>query len=230
MAQTSSRLNRKAFCILGLLNILMLLQNANCYEHKVGGSGDWSVPMDPNANNYDQWAQRSRFQIDDTLSFNYPADKDSVLLVNKADFDNCNIASPIEKYSDGHSVVKFDHSGPYYFISGVHDNCVKNQKLHVIVMANRSKSNERVASSPSPSANFNKTVPPSPSANVPPSPAPSGEEAPSSPPTGSVEINPTAAPSQESTPPHSKNGASSMVLSFVGSTAAFIGSSIILGF
>ncbi|XP_055823031.1 early nodulin-like protein 1 [Solanum dulcamara] len=216
MAQTrSSRSNRNFFYILGSFNILMLLQNANCYELKVGGSGDWSVPMDANANTYNQWAERSRFQIGDTLSFNYSPDKDSVLLVNKADFDNCNTASPLEKYSDGHSVVKLNHSGPYYFISGVHDNCVKNQKLHLVVMADRSN-NKTGASSP----------PPSPSADdVPPSPAPSGEEAPS-PPT-----NPTPAPSQESSPPSPpKNGASSIVMSFVGSTAAFVGSSILLGF
>ncbi|CAN4102753.1 unnamed protein product [Withania somnifera] len=193
----------------------MLLQNVNCYEFKVGGSGDWSVPLDPNANNYNQWAERSRFQIGDTLSFSYSADKDSVLLVNKADFDNCNTASPIEKYSDGHSVIKFNHSGPYYFISGVHDNCVKNQKLHVVVMADRSNNKTGAAPPPSPSAD-----------EVPPAPAPSGEEAPS-PPTGSVEINPTPAPSQESSPP--KNGASSIVMNLVGS-AAFVGSSILLGF
>uniref|UniRef100_A0A0V0H6Y7 Putative early nodulin-like protein 2-like n=1 Tax=Solanum chacoense TaxID=4108 RepID=A0A0V0H6Y7_SOLCH len=195
----------------------MLLQNANCYEFKIGGSGDWSVPMDANANNYNQWAERSRFQIGDTLSFHYSADKDSVLLVNKADFDNCNTASPIEKYNDGHSVVKFNHSGPYYFISGVHDNCVKNEKLYLVVMADRSHHNQ-TASSP----------PPSPSVDeVPPSPAPSGEEAPSD----SGETNPTPAPSQESSPPSPpKNGVSSIVMSFVGSAAAFVGSSILLGF
>ncbi|KAM3302508.1 early nodulin-like protein 3 [Capsicum chacoense] len=220
MAQmTSLRANRKVLCILGLFNILLMLQNVNCYEFKVGGSGDWSVPMDPNANNYNQWAERSRFQIGDTLSFHYSADKDSVLLVNKADFDNCNTASPIEKYSDGHSVFKFNHSGSYYFISGVHDNCVKNQKLHVVVMADRSH-NTKTGASPPPSPSVDD-VPPA------PAPAPSGEEAPS-PPTGSVEINPTPAPSQESSPP--KNGASSIVMSFVGSTAAFVGSSILLGF
>ncbi|XP_006366038.1 early nodulin-like protein 3 [Solanum tuberosum] len=221
MAQiASSRSNRKVFYILGLVNILMLLQNACCYEFKIGGSGDWSVPMDTNANNYNQWAESSRFQIGDTLSFHYSADKDSVLLVNKADFDNCNTASPIEKYSDGHSVVKFNHSGPYYFISGVHDNCVKNEKLYLVVMADRSHHNQ-TASSP----------PPSPSVDeVPPSPAPSGEEAPS-PPSDSGETNPTPAPSQESSPPSPpKNGASSIVMSFIGSAAAFVGSSILLGF
>ncbi|KAG5597830.1 hypothetical protein H5410_039062 [Solanum commersonii] len=45
---------------------------------------------------------KKKMAISSRSTFNYSADKDSVLLVNKADFDNCNTASPIDKYSDGH--------------------------------------------------------------------------------------------------------------------------------
>ncbi|XP_059274659.1 early nodulin-like protein 9 [Lycium ferocissimum] len=219
MAQTSLRWNRKGIRILGLLSLLLLIQNGNAYEFKVGNSGDWSVPLDANANDYNQWAERSRFQVGDTLLFVYPADKDSVLLVTKEDYANCSTATPIEKYSDGHSVFKFNHSGPFYFISGVHDNCVKNEKLFVVVMADRSNNNQTITSpSPSPSISTIELVPPA--------PAPFSEEAPPPPPTSSVEMNPTPAPSQESSPP---NGASSIVMSFVGTIGAFIGSSILLG-
>ncbi|KAH0744381.1 hypothetical protein KY290_032374 [Solanum tuberosum] len=87
-------------------------------------------------------------------------------------------------------------------------------------MADRSRHNQTAASPP-----------PSPSVDeVPPSLAPSGEEAPS-PPSDSGETNPTPAPSQESSPPSPpKNGASSIVMSFVDFAAAFVGSSILLGF
>ncbi|KAK4344021.1 hypothetical protein RND71_037115 [Anisodus tanguticus] len=216
MAQTGSRWNKKGIHNLGLIiSLLLLIQNGNAYDFKVGNSGDWSVPLDANANDYNRWAERSRFQIGDTLLFVYPADKDSVLLVTKEDYANCSTTSPIEKYSDGHSVFKFIHSGPFYFISGVHDNCVKNEKLLVVVMADRSNKNQ--TPSPSPSLSTSE---------VPPAPAPSVEETPP-PPTNSVEMNPTPAPSQESSPP--MNGASSIVMSFVGSIGAFIGSSILLG-
>uniref|UniRef100_A0A1S3YEC4 Early nodulin-like protein 1 n=2 Tax=Nicotiana TaxID=4085 RepID=A0A1S3YEC4_TOBAC len=216
MAQTSSRSYIKSIYILGLLCLLLLIQNGDAYEFKVGGSGDWSVPLDPNANDYNQWAERSRYQIGDTLLFVYPADKDSVLLVTKEDYANCSTTAPLEKYSDGHSIFNLTHSGPFYFISGVHDNCVKNEKFQVVVMADRSINNQTVtspSSSPSPST-----------AEVPPAPAPSDEGA-TSPPTGSVDINPSPTPSQESSPP--KNSACSIVMSFVGSVGAFIGSSIL---
>ena len=45
-----------------VLSILTVIQKGDAYEFKVGGSGDWSV-----AATYNQWAERSRFQIGDTL-------------------------------------------------------------------------------------------------------------------------------------------------------------------
>ncbi|KAK4420741.1 Early nodulin-like protein 1 [Sesamum alatum] len=215
MAQTVLRLNQEAFRLLGLLSVFLLVQRCHGFQFKVGGSGTWTVPAD-NAVSYNQWAEKNRFQIGDTLMFVYAGDKDCVLHVTKDDYTNCNTAAPLEKFTDGHTVFKFNQSGPHYFISGVADNCHKNEKLVVVVMADRSKnySNGTVPSSP-----------PAPSPEVsPPSPAPAGEESPS-PPSG-VEINPSPAPSQESSPP--KNGASSFALGVFGTIAAFLGSSLVL--
>ncbi|KAL0311044.1 UNVERIFIED_CONTAM: Early nodulin-like protein 1 [Sesamum angustifolium] len=211
MAQTV----QEAFGFLGLLCVFLLIQRCHGFQFKVGGSGTWTVPAD-NAVSYNQWAEKSRFQIGDTLLFVYAGDKDCVLHVTKDDYTNCNTEAPLEKFTDGHTVFKFNQSGPHYFISGVADNCHKNEKLVVVVMADRSKnySNGTVPSSP-----------PAPTPEVPPpSPAPSGEESPS-PPSG-VAINPSPAPSQESSPP--KNGASSFPLSVFRTIAAFLGSSLVL--
>ncbi|KAL2483630.1 early nodulin-like protein 9 [Forsythia ovata] len=209
MAQTVLSLKRKALHVmLGILSVLLLIQRGNAFEFKVGGpKGSWTVPTDPNVASYNEWAEMNRFQIDDTLLFVYPADKDSVLQVTKDDYTNCNTASPIVKFSDGHTVVKFNQSGPYYFISGVVDNCLKNEKLIVIVMADRS--NQTVA-----------PTPPPPSAEV-PAPSPTGGESPSS----GVDINPTPAPGQEFP---TKNGGSPIVLSLIGSVGAFLVSLILL--
>nr|GMD53214.1 early nodulin-like protein 1 [Ipomoea batatas] len=233
--------------ILGSLSVLLLIQRGCAsYTFKVGGAGDWAVPSDPNTNTYNQWAEKTRFQIGDTLMFMYPADKDSVLLVTKDDFTNCNTQAPLEKYSDGHTVFSFNHSGAFYFISGVQDNCKKNQKVVVVVMADRSGR----SSAPSPSPSEQQVLPPSPppageeaapspaeasppapttSSEVPfpsPSSAPAGEEAPPPP------DNSTPAPSQESNPPKKGNGnaASSTFTATVSSIGALIGSSIILAF
>ncbi|KAI3768941.1 hypothetical protein L6452_00037 [Arctium lappa] len=135
--------------VFGVLSLLLLIQDNGAYEFMVGGSGDWSLA----STSYNQWAEQSRFQIGDSVLFNYEEGKDSVVQVTKDDYNNCNPASPIAMYSDGHSLVKFQQSGPHYFISGIVQNCKNNQKIVMVVMADRTN---HTASSPSPS------LPPSP--------------------------------------------------------------------
>lgn len=55
----------KAFHGLGLLVLLLLMQRAGATQFKVGGSSGWTVPTDPTA--YNQWAQKNRFRIGDSL-------------------------------------------------------------------------------------------------------------------------------------------------------------------
>lgn len=74
--------------------------------------------------------------------FVYDSSRDSVLHVTQDDYNNCNTASPLHKLSDGRSSFHLDRSGPYYFISGVAENCRKNEKLVVVVMADRSSSHK----------------------------------------------------------------------------------------
>ncbi|XP_073029061.1 early nodulin-like protein 9 [Primulina eburnea] len=187
---------------LGIFNVLLLIKEGDAFEFKVGGSkGTWTVPVDPDSSEYNKWAERNRFQVGDSLLFVYVADQDSVLQVNKDDYTNCKTASPIAKYNDGNTVIKFNQSGPHYFISGVDDNCHKNEKLVVVVMADRSKHSSAPAVEMSP-----------------PSPAPSGEESPSP---------PSEAPSQEASPPN--NGVSSIVHGVVETIGvALLGSSLVL--
>ncbi|KAK4439831.1 Early nodulin-like protein 3 [Sesamum alatum] len=149
--QAILRVNWKSLWVLGVVSLLMI-QKGNAFQFKVGGSGgSWTVPADPNAAIYNHWAEKHRFQIGDSLLFVYDADHDSVLHVTKDDYTNCNTAAPLEKFSDGHTVFTFNQSGPYYFISGVADNCHKNEKLVVVVMADRSQRNSnQPASSPPP--------------------------------------------------------------------------------
>ncbi|KAL3636796.1 hypothetical protein CASFOL_019095 [Castilleja foliolosa] len=216
MAQTTnSRLISRVFVI---LSALLLIQESHAFDFKVGGSIGWTAPKDPNGATYNLWAEKNRFQTGDTLLFVYATGHDSVLHVTKDDYANCNTDSPLEKFTDGHTVFKFNQSGPHYFISGVVDNCHKNEKLVVIVMADRSKNNGTVTTpSPSPTPDSDKV-------SSPPSPAPAGE----SPPSPGVEMNPTPAPSQESSHPK-KNDASSMVSGVVGTiVAGFFGSSLLL--
>lgn len=106
--------------------------------------------------------------------FIYQPNQDSVLQVTRDAYDSCNTDEPTAKFTDGHTSFNLDRSGPYYFISGNKDNCHKNQKLVIIVMADRSNTKTKATSSP----------PPSPSVESSPSPTY----------TGTFEITP--APSQ----------------------------------
>ncbi|XP_047968924.1 early nodulin-like protein 3 [Salvia hispanica] len=211
--------NQQVARVLGLVSVWLLLQqSSHAFEFRVGGSQGWASPSDPNASVYNYWAQHSRFQIGDSLLFVYSSDHDSVLRVSKEDYESCNTEKPLDKFTDGHTVYKLNASGPHYFISGVADNCHKNEKLIVVVMADRSKHDSNGTHSPSPSPS---PTPSPPEDMTPPSPAPAGEESP--PPPPAEESNPTPAPSEES-PPH-KNGAGSGV---VGSIALFFASSFAL--
>ncbi|XP_052207301.1 mavicyanin-like [Diospyros lotus] len=137
----------KVFDILGLLSLLLMMQKGGAYEFKVGGSRGWTVPSDSKAASYNHWAETNRFQVGDSLVFDYSAHKDSVLQVIKDDYTNCNTEAPLNKHTDGHTVFPFSQSGAYYFISGVRQNCLHNEKMVVVVMADRSKGSENAATS-----------------------------------------------------------------------------------
>nr|XP_010923958.1 early nodulin-like protein 3 [Elaeis guineensis] len=181
------------FHCLVLLCSVLLASMAAATQFKVGGSNGWAVPG-PNAMSFNQWAEKKRFQIGDSLLFVYPPDQDSVVLVDANAYNSCDTSSFIDRFNDGNTVFTFTRSGPFYFISGNKENCQKNEKLVVVVMASRSN-----ATSLGPS----------------PSPPP--------PPSGVVEIVPSLAPAGgESAIPSPPNGASVKAVGFVGTLVALL--------
>ncbi|KAF5960224.1 hypothetical protein HYC85_001433 [Camellia sinensis] len=102
---------------------------------------------------YDKWSgccilEGTSHSVVTAASYNNGSD--SVLVVNKQDYDNCNTQNLITKMEDGNSVFKLDRSGPFYFISGNKSNCDHGQKLIVVVLAIRNK--PTTSPPPSPSA------------------------------------------------------------------------------
>uniref|UniRef100_A0A1J3D8G1 Early nodulin-like protein 1 n=1 Tax=Noccaea caerulescens TaxID=107243 RepID=A0A1J3D8G1_NOCCA len=181
---------------LGLVCLFMIVNKAYAREFAVGGAKGWTVPSGSQV--YSQWAEQSRFQIGDSLLFVYQPNQDSVLQVTRDAYDSCNADAPTAKFADGKTSFALTHSGPYYFISGNKDNCNKNEKLVVIVMADRSGNN-------------NNTTAPSPPSQA---PAPS---APSPPVTGTFEMTPAPmpTPSQE-TPNNAVSSSASFVAALLG--------------
>ncbi|KAI5393704.1 early nodulin-like protein 1 [Lathyrus oleraceus] len=135
-----------------LLFVLFAFAAAAPKDYILGGKPDaWKVPSSE-SDSLNKWAESVRFHIADHLLFTYEAGKDSVLQVSKEDYVSCNISNPIKKYNDGKTKVRFDRSGPYYYISGEKGHCEKGEKVTVVVISQRSPSVAPVspASAPSP--------------------------------------------------------------------------------
>ncbi|KAF8090416.1 hypothetical protein N665_0477s0021 [Sinapis alba] len=122
------------FSFIILASLATLFAVADARRFYVGGSRGWV--MNPRES-YNTWAERNRFQVNDTLYFKYAKGSESVQQVMKADYDGCNIRNPLEKFDNGESEVTLNRSGPFYFISGKQDHCLKGQKLIVVVLAIR---------------------------------------------------------------------------------------------
>ncbi|CAM8906276.1 unnamed protein product [Rhodiola kirilowii] len=216
--------------VLGLVltvavSVLLLAQQGDANDFKVGDSMYWEVPPSDSTELYNNWAQKNRFSVGDSLVFTYDAGKDSVLQVDEKAYHNCKTDSYIQSFKDGHTVVKLNHSGPFYFISGNEEHCKNNQKLVVVVLSER-----RVPSSPSsqPAPAPTSSEAPSSSSSSPPSPSASGASSPS----GSSDMVPSSPPDQSDDAAHTKkkNGAAaSVMLGALGSFGAlFIGSLLVL--
>lgn len=52
---------------LGLFCLFLFMYKGDAYQFVVGGQKGWSAPSDPNSNTYNQWAEKSRFQVGDSL-------------------------------------------------------------------------------------------------------------------------------------------------------------------
>ncbi|KAL0353768.1 UNVERIFIED_CONTAM: Early nodulin-like protein 1 [Sesamum angustifolium] len=149
--------------------------SSHAYQLIVGGKDGWVINP---SENYNHWAGRLRFQVNDTLLFKYNKGSDSVLVVNNHDYDTCNTANLILRLDDGNSVFKFDRSGPFFFISGNKSNCDKGQKLIIVVLAVRNRRSPPRTPSPSP-AEAPSTRPSSSSSTSPPgvqAPAPAASD------------------------------------------------------
>ncbi|KAF8050611.1 hypothetical protein N665_1923s0002 [Sinapis alba] len=158
-----------AFIVLG--SIATLFSVADAHRFEVGGNGDWVV--NPHWS-YNAWAERNRFQVNDTLYFKYAKGSDSVQEVAKADYEGCNVKNPIKKFDNGETEVALKRSGPFYFISGNQEHCTKGQKLIVFVLGIRTQPKVPISPAKAPST----AQPPKSHSPVAPAKAPSTAQPP----------------------------------------------------
>ncbi|KAI0522537.1 hypothetical protein KFK09_004917 [Dendrobium nobile] len=102
-------------------------------QYKVGGEEGWRVPDDNNTDLYTNWASKLRFQVGDSIVFEYK--NDSVIRVEKRGYYHCNESGNGAVFKDGRTVFLFDKPGLFYFVSSNFEHCKKGQRLMVDVMA-----------------------------------------------------------------------------------------------
>lgn len=170
-----------------------LVYSSSSYQFVVGGKDGWVLKP---SESYLHWASRMRFQVNDTILFKYKSGSDSVLVVNKEDYDGCDVGSPLLKLDDGNSVVKFNRSGPFYFISGNKPNCDQGQKLITVVMAVRSPPSPPIVPPPTAAPPQGSSPTPSPAAGG----GGGGAPAPATSPSSSTSPAPATSPSSSASP------------------------------
>ncbi|CAL9750590.1 unnamed protein product [Musa acuminata subsp. burmannicoides] len=116
-----------------LMILLLLLIPSVAFEFDVGDETGWVVPPEKKAQLYNQWASRNRFQVGDTIRFEYK--KDSVMVVSDEDYESCRSSHPIFFSNSGETEYKLSHPGLFYFISGVSGHCERGQKMIIKVMS-----------------------------------------------------------------------------------------------
>ncbi|XP_061352701.1 early nodulin-like protein 4 [Gastrolobium bilobum] len=120
------------FMIPLLLLSLSFSLHAVATEFQVGGEDGWVVKP---SEEYNHWARRQMFHVNDILYFEYKKGNDSVLVVKEEDYYSCNITNPIHKIDDGNSTFRLHKPSIFFFISGNVSNCENGQKLIIAVMS-----------------------------------------------------------------------------------------------
>ncbi|KAF8705675.1 hypothetical protein HU200_030870 [Digitaria exilis] len=171
---------------------VLLAASSGAYgrDFNVGGRGGWAPnPTEP----FNAWAERNRFQVNDTLVFRYNKDVDAVLVVTPSHYDACNTTDPTLRLAGGDSRFTFTASGPYFFISADEGRCKAGERLIVVVLAVRSSSSSNNNNTTSPSLS-----PPKSSSSSPQPPPPKSSSSPTTPASPSPPKSSAAATS----PPH----------------------------
>ncbi|KAI3726814.1 hypothetical protein L1987_66620 [Smallanthus sonchifolius] len=109
-----------------------ILKVQSVHVFQVGGNKGWAIPPSNHTNQYNEWATRNRFSINDTLRFEYK--KDSVLVVTKEEHEKCKSSHPIFSSDNGDISFVLNRSGFFYFISGVSDHCERGLKMIIKVL------------------------------------------------------------------------------------------------
>ncbi|KAL1355744.1 hypothetical protein AAHE18_05G134400 [Arachis hypogaea] len=99
--------------------------------HIVGDNFGWILPKYTGF--YNDWAKNRKFCVGDKLLFNYKPGLNTVVQVEKDDYDHCSMKKTLAQYFMGNTTLTLNHCGDYYFICSVGKHCEATQKLKITV-------------------------------------------------------------------------------------------------
>ncbi|KAK7369760.1 hypothetical protein VNO80_11804 [Phaseolus coccineus] len=118
----------------------MLLVSVSCKNvYVVGDKLGWNIPSQKGF--FDDWAKSKTFAVGDQLLFQYRPGLNTVVMVDKEDYDNCATMRIKRTFIVGNSPVTLEKPGDYYFFSSVGKHCENGLKLHITVTDQPKSSN-----------------------------------------------------------------------------------------
>ncbi|XP_061337844.1 mavicyanin-like [Gastrolobium bilobum] len=120
-----------SFFVFAMIGCITLDSVSSTTTHIVGDNLGWNLP--PHQGFFADWAKNKTFAVGDVLLFQYNPGLNTVVQVNKEDYDNCTSKNTMYTYFKGNSTVTLEKPGDYYFFSSVGKHCEAGQKLWVNV-------------------------------------------------------------------------------------------------
>ncbi|KAL3585523.1 hypothetical protein D5086_012390 [Populus alba] len=121
------RMDRIVFLIIAVA----LLEGATSGKnYKVGDAVGWSIPQ--NKSYYESWAGDQKFEVGDSLEFNWTGTHDVLEVTTKTDYDACvktngtpNNTNPV--------TINLIKNGTFYYICTIGPHCDLGQKVTIVV-------------------------------------------------------------------------------------------------
>ncbi|XP_058760203.1 early nodulin-like protein 14 [Vicia villosa] len=122
-----------------IIVVTLSLQTSEAEDYTVGGDTVGWTSFPPGGSSfYSKWAANFTFNLNDNLVFNYESGSHSIVILNKANYEKCNVNDDIQTFNKGPTKITLDRTGDFYFSCSLSGHCSSGQKLSVKVTDNAS--------------------------------------------------------------------------------------------
>ncbi|RZC62033.1 hypothetical protein C5167_023787 [Papaver somniferum] len=119
--------------LLVFVTAFALLHHATSDDIDVLDKEGWTVPTTGNDQVYRTWAAGRKFEVGDTLVFNFPTNAHDVAKVSMEDYDSCTASNQNNILKQGPARIPLNSTGPHYFICTISTHCKEGQRLAINV-------------------------------------------------------------------------------------------------